>query len=327
MIGSPAGHRWVLLCIGCALAALCGISGCSSSSGNTVQGYVEGEFVYVASPLGGQLQSLYVDRGARVKDGDPLFTLDETPEKATRDEAERRLAQGRANLEDAKKGKRPTEIESIEAQLKQARAALGFSSIEYDRQKKLAQTGARSQEDLDRSRSIRDQDHQRVAQLEADLATALLGSRHDQIVAAEDNVRALQAALDRAEWNLAQKRQAAPQAGLVSDVLYREGDWVAAGRPVVVLLPPQNTRVRSFVSETRIGAIHPGDPVKVTVDGLPEPLDGKVSFISPQAEYTPPVIYSRESRSKLVFMVEVVFDPKIAANLHPGQPVDVRFGS
>jgi HlyD family secretion protein len=327
MIGSLVAHRWVLLCIGCGLAALCSLSSCSSSSGNTVQGYVEGEFVYVASPLGGQLQSLYVDRGARVKEGDPLFTLDNTPEKAARDEAERRLAQGRANLEDAKKGKRPTEIESIEAQLKQARAALAYSSVEFDRQDKLAKTGARSQEDLDRSRSTRDQDRQRVAQLEADLATALLGSRYDQIVAAEDNVRALQAALDRAEWDLAQKRQAAPQAGLVSDVLYREGDWVAAGRPVVVLLPPQNTRVRSFVSETRIGTIHAGDPVKVTVDGLPEPLDGKVSFISPQAEYTPPVIYSRESRSKLVFMVEVVFDPKIAANLHPGQPVDVRFGS
>jgi len=327
MIGSLVAHRWMLLCIGCALAALCGLSGCSSSSGNTVQGYVEGEFVYVASPLGGQLQSLYVDRGARVKEGDPLFTLDNTPEKAARDEAERRLAQGRANLEDAKKGKRPTEIESIEAQLKQARAALAFSSIEYDRQKKLAQTGARSLEDLDRSRSARDQDHQRVAQLEADLATALLGSRSDQIAAAEDNVRALQAALDRAEWDLAQKRQTAPQAGLVSDVLYRTGDWVAAGRPVVVLLPPQNTRVRAFVSESRIGAIHTGDSVKVSVDGLPEPLAGKVSFISPQAEYTPPVIYSRESRAKLVFMVEVVFDPKIAANLHPGQPVDVRFGS
>jgi len=327
MIGSLVAHRWRLLCIGCALAALCGVASCSSSQGNTVQGYVEGEFVYIASPFGGQLESLYVDRGARVKVGDPLFTLDNAPEKAARDEAERRLAQGRANLEDAKKGKRPTEIESIEAQLKQARAALEFSSVEYDRQKKLAQTGARSVEDLDRSRSTRDQDQHRVAQLEADLATALLGSRSDQIAAAEDNVRALQAALDRAEWDLAQKRQAAPQAGLVSDVLYRTGDWVAAGRPVVVLLPPQNTRVRAFVSETRIGAIHTGDPVKVTVDGLPEPLTGTVSFISPQAEYTPPVIYSRESRSKLVFMVEVVFDPRIAANLHPGQPVDVRFGS
>ena len=54
-------------------------------------------------------------------------------------------------------------------------------------------------------------------------------------------------------------------------------------------------------------------------------LTGKVNFISPQAEYTPPVIYSRDSRAKLVFMVEIVFDPQTAANLHPGQPVDVQF--
>jgi HlyD family secretion protein len=62
------------------------------------------------------------------------------------------------------------------------------------------------------------------------------------------------------------------------------------------------------------------------VDGVPEPFVGKVSFISPQAEYTPPVIYSQENRSKLVFMIEAVFDPDVAAKLHPGQPVDVRIG-
>jgi HlyD family secretion protein len=139
-------------------------------------------------------------------------------------------------------------------------------------------------------------------------------------------VRALEAALAKAEWDLSQKRQTAPQAGLVFDTLYREGEWVAAGRPVVALLPPPNIKVRAFLPETQIGAIHPGDRVQVMVDGVGEPFIGKVSYISPQAEYTPPVIYSQESRDKLVFMIEAVFDPTTAANLHPGQPVDVRFG-
>jgi HlyD family secretion protein len=140
-------------------------------------------------------------------------------------------------------------------------------------------------------------------------------------------MRAQEATLAKADWDLSQKRQAAPQAGEVFDTLYREGEWVAAGRPVVVLLPPRNIKVRAFVPETRIGAIQPGDRVLVTVDGVAAPFIGKVSFISPQAEYTPPVIYSRESRSKLVFMIEAIFDNQTAAKLHPGQPVDVRFGS
>ena len=128
----------------------------------------------------------------------------------------------------------------------------------------------------------------------------------------------------KARWDFQQKRQLAPQAGLVFDTLFREGEWVAAGRPVVVLLPPPNIKVRAFVPQARIRALQVGQQVQVTVDGVAEPLLGKLSFISPQAEFTPPVIYSRESRAKLVFMIEVVFDPAIAANLHPGQPVDVQ---
>jgi HlyD family secretion protein len=101
---------------------------------------------------------------------------------------------------------------------------------------------------------------------------------------------------------------------------------VAAGRPVVALLPPANIKVRAFIPEPLIGSIHRGDVLRVFVDGVPEPFVGKVSFISPQAEFTPPVIYSRESRAKLVFMMETVFDPAAAARLHPGQPVDVLLG-
>ena len=258
--------------------------------------------------------------------GDALFALEDSSEQAAREEAERRLAQAQANLEDAKKGKRPSEIESIEAQLQQARAALALSEKEFERQVQLFRSGAAATQEVDRARSTNDQNRQRVAQFEADLKTAQLGARADQIAAAEANVRALEAALAKAAWDLSQKRRTAPQAGLVFETLYREGEWVAAGRPVAALLPPQNIKVRAFVPETEIGAIHPGDAVRVTVDGVPEPFNGKISFISPKAEFTPPVIYSQENRRKLVFMIEIAFDPKAAADLHPGQPVDVQLG-
>lgn len=309
------------------ILAVCGwLAGCSQPDPNRVQGYAEGEYVYVASPLGGALNSLRVQRGARVRAGDPLFALDDTPEKAARDEAERRLAQARANLADAQKGKRPSEIDSLEAQLKQARAAQSLSEKELARQEQLLQTKAVSLQDADRARSADDQNRQRVAQLSADLETARLGARSDQIAAAEAGARALEAALRQAEWNLAQKRQSAPQAGLVFDTLYREGEWVGAGRPVVALLPSANIKVRAFVPETRIGSLHMGDKVRVRVDGVREPLTGNISFISPRAEFTPPVIYSQESRRKLVFLIEAAFPPEAAEKLHPGQPVDVQLG-
>jgi HlyD family secretion protein len=307
-------------------AGLCVLANCSPSNPNRVQGYVEGEFMYIAAPFAGALESLHVQRGMQVKEGDPLFWLDSASEKASRDEAERRLAQARANLQDAKMGKRPSEIEALEAQLKQARAALKLSESEFVRQKALMRIpGATAELEFDRARAMRDQNRERIMQLDADLKTAQLGSRTDQVIAAEAEVRAREAALAKAEWDFSQKHQSAPKAGLVFDTLYREGEWVAAGRPVVALLPPQNVKVRAFVPEARIGMIHPGDRVQVMVDGVRDPFIGTVSYISPKAEYTPPVIYSQESRSKLVFMIEAVFDPISASNLHPGQPVDVQF--
>jgi HlyD family secretion protein len=314
-----------LVYAGGVIATLFILESCTRADHNQVQGYVEGEFVYIASPLAGALESLSIQRGEHVKTGALLFVLESTPERAARDEVERRLGQARANLEDVKKGRRPSEIASVEAQLKQARAALTFSEKELVRQAELMRIpGATAAQEFERARSMRDQNRQRVAQLEAELKTARLGSRGDQIVAAESNVRALEAALTKAEWEFSQKRQTAPQAGLIFDRLYREGEWVSAGHPVVVLLPPQNIKVRAFVPEKQIGTIHPGHSVRISVDGVPEPFIGTVSFISPQAEYTPPVIYSQDSRDKLVFMIEVVVDPTIAVNLHPGQPVDVQ---
>ena len=313
-------------CLAGALAVcLTAFTGCKRQTANRVQGYVEGEFVFVASPLAGQLETLSVKRGNWVKPGDPLFALECGLETAAKDEAERKLAQGKSNLEDAKKGKRPPELESAEAQLNQARAALVMSEKEFKRQDDLFHRGVSSTDELDRARSTRDQDDHRVQQLEADLQTAHLGSRDDQVAAADANVRALQAALAQADWNLSQKRQSAPQNALVYDLIYEVGDWVPAGKGVVELLPPENVKVRAFVSEKMVGAIQPGRPVNVFVDGVSEPFIGHVTYISPQAEYTPPVIYSQESREKLVFMVEARFDPSVASKLHPGQPVDVEF--
>lgn len=329
MIVTASFKSRMFLLAGTCVALFLGAAGCNRApaAAETVQGYVEGEFVYIASPLPGRLETLFVQRGAQVTAGDPLFELESVPEKTARDEARLRLAQMRAQLADVKKGKRPTEIDATAAQLDQARTALRLAERELVRQERLLTAGVVPVQEVDRTRTLRDHDRQRVVQLEAELRTAKLGSRSDQIAATEAGMRALQAALTRGEWDLAQKRQSAPTAGLVFDTLYRGGEWIAAGRPIVVLLPPQNIKIRTFVPQPLLAAIHQGDRARVTVDGISGALSATVSFISPKAEYTPPVIYNRDNRQKLVYMVELTFDPATAIRLHPGQPVDVRFGS
>lgn len=292
-----------------------------------LQGYIEGDFVYVASPLAGKLETLFVEKGARIEKDARLFALENVRERAARDEAQRKLAQARANLEDVRKGKRPSEIDSLEAQLQQAKDALALSEKEQARQEKLAAVpGAGIAKDLDSARSASDQNRQRVVQLEADLKTSRLGSREDQVAASEAEVRALSSALEKSEWDLEQKSQKSLAGALVYDTFYRVGEWIPAGRPVVALLEPGHVKVRVYVPQELLGRLQPGGKLNVFVDGVSKPYPSRISYISTKAEYTPPVIYSRESRSKLVFLVEGVFDADSALQLHPGQPVDVTTG-
>ena len=105
--------------------------------------------------------------------------------------------------------------------------------------------------------------------------------------------------------------------------MYRSGEWVPAGSPVVRMLPPENVKVRFFVPESAVGALASGRPVRIRCDGCAADVAAVVSFVSDQAEYTPPVIYSNEARAKLVFLVEARPQVADAARLHPGQPVQV----
>ena len=314
-----ASLAWVLV-LGCSLLAAC-----EKPDPTFVQGYVEGDFVYIAAPFGAQLKSLSVERGNGVKKDAPLFALDDAVQRATREESNRRVAQARAQLEDSKSGERPTEIAALRAQLSQASAALALSEQELARQEQLLERKVLSQRDYDAARAQRAQAAQKVQELTANIATAELGSREEQIAAAAENLKAQEAALVSAEWSLAQMSQSAPVDSLVSDVLFRQGDWVGPNQPVIELLPPANVKVRAFVSQSVLGQIQLGAVANILVDGVPSAYQGRVSFISPRAEYTPPVIYSQEMRQKFVYLVELSLAPEVAARLHPGQPVDVKF--
>jgi len=301
------------------------VAACSEGDRDNYQGYAEGEFVRVAAPFAGRLQSLSVARGMQVKTGAALFVLEQENEAAARREAQERLKNAEAQLADLQKGKRPTEIEAVQAQLAQADAALKLSQAQLTRAEELVTQHFMSKDRLDEVRSAHDRDSQRVAELKAQLATARLSARPDEIRAAESNMKAAKAALDQADWRLAQKTVQSPVAGLVQDTYYVIGEWVNAGAPLVSLLPPQNIKLRFFVEERRLGAVRIGQAVAITCDGCPAPVAATVSYISPQAEFTPPVIYSREQRAKLVFLIEARPSPEDAVRLHPGQPVEVKF--
>lgn len=303
------------------VAALLGAA-CADTAPAGYPGYVEGEFVRVASPLSGTLATLGVERGAQVATGAPLFTLESEQERAQVAEAQARLSKAQATLADLEKGRRPPEVAAVQAQLAQARASLSQSEADLARTQKLVTDKFLPPQQLDQAKAARDRDRARVAELTEQVRVANLPARSDQIAAAQAEAKAAGDALAQAQWRVEQKSQRAPVAGRVDDTLYRVGEWVAAGAPVVSLLPPANVKLRFYVPETLVATLRLGQGVTVRCDGCGGDIPAAIRFIASQAEFTPPVIYSRQNRANLVFLVEAwpaVPNPA----LHPGLPVEV----
>ena len=313
-----------VICVGALSLVLCA---CQRSEPSGFQGYAEGEYVRVAASFAGRLERLHVRRGEEIQAGAPLFALENENESAGRREAEQRLRAAEAQLANLQKGRRPTELAAIEAQLSQTQSALKLSLSQLRRSEQLVSQNFISREKLDEARTAYERDRAHVEQLKADLATARLSARDDEIRAAQAAVEAAQAALAQAEWRLEQKSVRAPVSGLVADTLFVKGEWVPAGAPVASLLPPENIKARFFVPEPQLGTLRVGQPVTIACDGCAAAVSARVTFISSRAEFTPPVIYSRENRAKLVFLVEARPAPQDAVKLHPGQPLDVRLSA
>jgi len=313
----PAGTLAAIL-----LAALS--AGCERAGPSGFQGYAEGEFVLVASPYAGTLERLAVARGQQVAAGAALFALESAAEQAAVGEAEARVGTARERLANLEAARRKPEIEALQAQVASAAAERRLAVEQLKQQERLRRAGYVSQSRLDEAKVAHDRAAARVEEAEAQLRNARAGiGREAEIGAARTELQAAQAQLAQARWRLEQKSAAAPAAALVQDTFFSQGEWVPAGAPIVSLLPPGNIKLRFFVPETAVGAIRAGQPVSVTCDGCGAPIAATVSFVSAQPEYTPPVIYSRESRAKLVFLVEAKPKPEDATRLHPGQPVDV----
>jgi HlyD family secretion protein len=221
------------------------------------QGYVEGDYVYVASPVAGRLESLGVHRGESVVAGQALFQLDKNPEQQQMREA-------------------------------QARAL-------------LAEQNAQRSRELIKSKSISMQDND---QAESNLTTAL------------EN-------LSQIAWKLDQKKQSAQEEAYVQDTYFVQGEWVAEGRPVVSLLPPGNIKIRFYVNASTRAGLRQGQALRLNVFGSGSPVSAVISYLSSQAEYTPPVIYSNDTREKLTFLIEALPEISARSRLKPGQPVEV----
>lgn len=306
-----------------ALVLLLPLTACLEESEPGFQGYVEGEYLRMAAPDGGWLETIAVAKGTQVAAGAVLFTLDASRETAALAEAGARRAQAERELADLLTGSRPEEIAAIEAQIDEAAASVHLTELTLARQLQLLTTHVVAQSQVDAAQAAAEQARAQLARIQAQLATARLPARAARIAAARAAAQASSHAVEQATAQLARRQIAAPAAALVDDVVRRPGEWVPANGVVVSLLAPAAVKAVFFVPEPARAAIRPDAVLDITCTGCPPGLTARVSRIASEAEYTPPVIYSRETRAKLVFRVEARLADMPGAPL-PGQPITAR---
>ncbi|ADR33730.1 secretion protein HlyD family protein [Sulfuricurvum kujiense DSM 16994] len=297
--------------------------GCQRSDIQTYSGYAEGEFVNLSSTQSGKLDKLFVKRGSHVSINENLFALECDSELLTLKEATADLAAAEAILKDYQKGSRPEEIRVIEAQLSQATASAENAAKEFERNSALSPANAVSKTQLDASETLAKSTAAKVRELKNSLNVAKLAKRLDQISAQEKRVEQLRSAVKLAQWKVNEKGVKSRYDALVFDTLYREGEFVPQGGIIIRLLPPENIKIRFFVPQKISESLHIGDNVSIVSRSDGKKIPAQITYISPEAEFTPPIIYSNETKEKLTYMIEAYPQKSDAVHLHPGQPVEV----
>jgi HlyD family secretion protein len=317
-----AQRRVVLILAGLALAFLAWrVVAVQFRPVPTLSGYIEGETLFLASPVAGTVARLGVRRGQRVDAGARLFVIEPGQRAAQSNMATAELNAAVAQAEDVRKGQRPVELGILEADRDAAAAAVREARALLVRTEALVRRGIYARVRLDDTRAAYETAAARLEAADRRLQAATLGAREDQIRAADARVAAARARQSETGERVADMAPVAPAAARVEDVFYQAGEWAAANQPIVALIPDNRVYVRFFVPEEAVAGYRPGTRVRFRCDGCGDALTATISYVSPRPEFTPPIIYSRESRDRLVFMVEA--RPEHPAGLVPGLPVDV----
>ncbi|CAN5874445.1 HlyD family efflux transporter periplasmic adaptor subunit [soil metagenome] len=286
---------------------------------HVLTGYVEGEALYLAAPVSGAVAQVYVQRGDRVKAGDRLFVVDHKQVAAQREQAQAEVGAAQAQAQDARKGLRPVELAVYDANIAAAQARAQDAAADMRRVQPLVRKGIYAPARLDDVRAALQTANAQLAAARRQRDAATLGAREGQVQAADSRVAQAQAGLSAADARLSDLAPVAPSDARVEDVFFQKGEWSVANQPVLSLLPDDRIKLRFFVPEQSLAAYRIGSVVRFACDGCAKDLSARITFVSPRPEFTPPIIYSREARDRLVYMVEA----RPSARLNPGQPVDV----
>lgn len=305
--------------LGTVLAAL----GVNAPALDGWNGYLEADYVYVAALSPGRISAIAASEGDTVAVGEVLVQIEAGAETAQVEAARAGVDQARARLENLSTGARAAEIAVLEAGLRRAEADRDLAQANLLRSAALAGKGVLSPARLDGERAALAAAQAQLDQLRAQLEVARLPARPGDRQAAEATLDQALAQELAAGQALAERQLTAPIAGRIDRRFFDLGEVAGAGAPILSIYDPDRLKAVFFVPEAARAALHPGDWLALTCDDCPPGLRARVTRLAAEPQFTPPILYSREERARLVFRAEAVLQAP-AAGLSPGQPVTLE---
>lgn len=262
------------------------LSACKKEATKPLQGYIDADYTYISSSFSGNLIKLNVARGNIINKGDLLFELDAQPEESQLNKAKANVAQAMAQIQIQK-----TQLE--------------YQKVLLQRYKKLIRSGGISQEELDTT-----QNNYNNAKI--------------SLIAQEASMQSSMAELTKTEWMRSNKKIYSPISGYVYDTYFTIGELVPETRPVLSLVASENLKVVFYIFEPLLATLQLKQTVNISYNGYNKTIPATISYISSKSEYTPPYIFSENTRTKFVYRIEAKPIQTALLHLHPGQPVSVH---
>lgn len=253
---------------------------------NLFSGYVDADLVYLSADFGGRLTELAVLRGQLVPKDQFLFKLEQTSELY------------RVDMSELNK-------QSLQAQREQTLSQIHYNEVNYRRIVDMRKQNAASQNDLDAAQRDLTVSKKQLADFDAKIKSS-------QVDTADK------------KWQVTRKENFATDRGIIFDTYYTRGEFVQAGYPVLSLITKNNIKAIFFVPEAQLNRIRLNQKINIKTNANENFATGRIFYISNIAEYTPPIIYSREERQRLVFRVEVKIETPDVEKIHLGQPVTLE---
>ena len=306
--------------------ALLSCAGCGKKQDEgriVVSGHVEATDVRLSTKVAGRLLEMPLDEGSDVSAGQQLARIDTTDIELSLQQARAERDQAGAELRLRLAGARPEDVAELEAQVRGVEADLQGAQKDFERLQALLDRGSGTTKSRDDAATRRDMLLAKLASTRQALARTRAGSRAEEKDASRARLATAEARIAQLEQQHQDARVTAPLAGVVTEKLAEPGELLQAGAPLLVLTNLKDPWLTVYVGALDLPKLRLGQTAQVVTDDG-QAREGRLTFISPQAEFTPKNVQTRDERIKLVYKLKLSL-PNDDGLFKPGMPAEARF--